>query len=169
MKFLIYLLPLVLLLQGCPRRTENWVSSYAPILEYRENIDKKIVFSSNREISNLGKIFFLEPLIFISEINQGVHIINNSNPEHPEKLGFINIDGCLDVSVKGNILFAENYTDLVAIDISDLDNIKLLSRTPNIFPELTPPDGGPLADEFYKLRPHNTVIIGWKKTEGQNR
>ncbi len=42
------------------------------------------------------------------------------------------------MAVRGNILFADSYVDLVAIDITDIDNPVEISRIENIFPEVVP-------------------------------
>jgi hypothetical protein len=40
----------------------------------------------------------------------------------------------VDVAVKGHTLFADNITDLVALDISDVNNIQLSKRIKDVYP-----------------------------------
>jgi len=68
-------------------------------------------------------------------LDKGVHIINNSNPSNPVVKAFINIPGNVDIAVKGNTLYADMYSDLVSIDITDPLHAKLLKNVANVFPE----------------------------------
>ncbi|HHN47860.1 MAG TPA: hypothetical protein ENN08_02830, partial [Bacteroidales bacterium] len=52
-------------------------------------------------------------------MNQGIHVVDNSNPASPQIISFIAIPGNYDLAIRGNILFADSYIDLVALDISD--------------------------------------------------
>jgi hypothetical protein len=63
-----------------------------------------------------------------------IHVINNSNPSRPENVAFIDIPGNMDMAVKGNILYADLYTDLVALDITDPMNVKVKKVIEGVFP-----------------------------------
>ena len=65
---------------------------------------------------------------------KGVHIIDNTSPSHPVNLGFIEIPGNADIAIKNNILYADSYVDLVALDISDVNDIREVDRVKDIFP-----------------------------------
>jgi len=67
-------------------------------------------------------------------VNKGIHIIDNTNPESPVNKYFINIPGNLDVAVKGNILYADLFSDLVTIDISNPSHIQVKKVTEKVFP-----------------------------------
>ncbi|HCI54733.1 MAG TPA: hypothetical protein DFI01_02285 [Bacteroidales bacterium] len=68
-------------------------------------------------------------------------MIDNSNPAKAEKITFYKILGNVDMAIKGNILYADSYIDLQAIEISNVKNPVEVGRLPNIFPEVMP-DGG---------------------------
>jgi hypothetical protein len=99
--------------------------------EVRANIKNNPV----REIERPGKIYIRGNYIFLNELDRGIHIIDNSNKTAPKQVAFIDIPGNLDMAVKGNILYADFYTDLVAIDITDPQHIVVKKFTENIFPE----------------------------------
>ncbi|RYZ92074.1 MAG: hypothetical protein EOP47_30710, partial [Sphingobacteriaceae bacterium] len=71
--------------------------------------------------------------IFINELKKGLHIIDNSNPQKPENIAFLKIPGVIDIAVKDNILYADNYMDMVTFDISDPKAIKLTGRVKEVF------------------------------------
>jgi len=85
-------------------------------------------------ITQLGKIYYKDNLIYVGERGQGVHIIDNTNPEDPIRMGFIQIPGNKDIVIKDNLMYADNYADLLTIDISDLDNVQEINRVEGVYP-----------------------------------
>ena len=73
-------------------------------------------------------------LILFNERNRGIHVIDNANPAAPANLLFLPVPGNIDIAVKDNILYADSYIDLVANDISDLNNIHEVNRVQGVFP-----------------------------------
>ena len=90
-------------------------------------------FQENRALQNTGKMYFYNSMIFINERNEGIHIIDNTDPSSPEHMGFIHIPGNLDIAIRNNILYADNYTDLLTIDINDYRNPVLMCRDEEVF------------------------------------
>lgn len=144
----------------------GWQTDYSPVLLSRSDLTKSISYKEARGFNRPGKIHLYQQQIFIVEKFEGIHVIDNSNPESPENRGFIQIPGCMDVAVKNNVLFADNAVDLVSIDISDFPDIKELDRFHDVFPEHTPPDKDYIPSKFSsRVRPKNTVITKWEKPE----
>lgn len=81
-----------------------------------------------------GKIYLKQPFIYIGEKGKGVHVIYNGDPAHPVKRSFISIPGNRDIAIKGNIMYADNVTDLLAIDISNPDSVRVVKRIENVYP-----------------------------------
>jgi hypothetical protein len=88
---------------------------------------------SQQDLVKPGKIYSYGNYIFINENMKGVHVYNNTNPAAPQYIGFINIPGNIDLVVKNNIMYADSYVDLVAIDIADPSNAKEIGRVKNVF------------------------------------
>ena len=168
MKHFLIVFYILLIFSSCTEDdnyTENLSSSqskFKPTLMLRKELENSISFIANRPILKGGKIYLFDSKIFITEPYKGVHIIDNSNPSSPNTLGFIRVPGCMDVAVKDNIMFVDNATDLVEIDISNPINPTVLSRSRNIFPDLVNPDGIVPWEYSIQNRPSNTVIIGWE-------
>ena len=91
--------------------------------------------------------------IFLNEVNKGVHIIDNTNPVNPVIKSFINIPGNVDIAVKGSTLYADLYTDLVVVDITDPLNATLKKVVTKVFPERV------YAAGF--VYDSTKVIVGW--------
>lgn len=80
-----------------------------------------------------GKIWFDNNYLYVNFLYSGVLVIDNAVPEKPQKIGFIEIPGNVDMAVVGNIMYANSNRDLVTIDITDLENPKELSREEGVF------------------------------------
>ncbi|MES1198123.1 MAG: hypothetical protein ABUL41_02495 [Chitinophagaceae bacterium] len=106
-----------------------------PVYKDKAEVLAAIGSSTATEIASPGKIYQYGNYIFLNEINKGVHIIDNSNPSSPVQKAFIQIPGNIDIAVKGNTLYADLYTDMLAIDITDPLHTRLLKVLPKIFPE----------------------------------
>ncbi len=102
---------------------------YKTTTEVRDNIKT----SAARVIKVPGKLFIIGKYIFLNEVNKGIHIINNSNPAAPVNIGFIDIPGNIDIAVKGNTLYADLYSDLVTLDISNPLNVGKKKIIDNVF------------------------------------
>lgn len=100
-----------------------------------EELRSAIKLESATELKNPGKIYFKSGFMFINERYKGIHVIDNTNPSSPQNVAFINIPGSVDIAIKGSILYSDSYTDLVAIDISDVfnNNITVTERLENVF------------------------------------
>ncbi len=89
-----------------------------------------------REITNPGKIYLGNDVILIGEEQEGIHVIDNSDPINPTSVNFINIPGNKEFFVKDNKIYAETYYDVVKIDFSDIHNAVLDSRAEYVFQDL---------------------------------
>lgn len=110
---------------------------YTPVYTSLQEIRNGITSGAPRALENTGKIFYHNGYLFLNELDRGVHVINDKDPAAPENAGFINIPGNIDLTVKGNILYADSYTDLVAIDISNPLDVKVTRRIQQVFPSRT--------------------------------
>lgn len=162
-KILVFLLiPLLMGFSWEP--DERDYTKYKPILMKRSDLAESVFLQPVKDLSTPGKIYLYGNNIYIVDLYTGIHVIDNQNPADPQKTGFIHIPGVVDLSIRNNVLYADNATDLVSIDISNYPQISILDRVTDVFPEHTPPDLEwiPFAYSSQR-RPENTVIVAWKK------
>ena len=140
-------------------------SEYEAIIMYRSDLEKSVVLSDPIEIRRAGKIYYKDQFIFVTMRYKGIHVIDNRDPENPVNLKFIKVPGCQDVAIKQSVMYVDNATDLVAIELSELpNNIEVMHRVTKAFPNPLPPDLDYIPERFRSYnRPDNTVIIDWKK------
>ena len=140
------------------------VPVYMPFSEFRTSFRK----GDTLEINLPGKIYFKDGYLFVNEYGKGIHVIDNSDPANPKKIAFYEIMGNVDMAIKGNILFADSYIDLVAIDITDINDPKETGRLTNIFPEVVPE--GDIWFPYAMVDKTRGVIIDWEtKTVTEER
>jgi hypothetical protein len=125
----------VWILWSCTDHCDKLVSYtyYKPVYTTAEEIRAAFKFMPPEVIHFPGKIYLLGNYLFVNEINEGIHIIDNSDPANPQKVGFINIPGNHDMAAKGDILYADSYIDLLAIDVSNLSDVKIVKRIEGVF------------------------------------
>jgi hypothetical protein len=106
-----------------------------PVYKTSAEVRASIKNNTSEVVSHPGKMYLYGSYIFLNEKGRGIHIINNSNPSAPVNEAFVNIPGCEDMAVLGNTLYADCYTDLMVIDISNPKSVTLKHFIHNIFPE----------------------------------
>lgn len=134
---------------------------YAPLAELED-----VRGFSPRAIKDPGRIVIWEETMFVNDLYEGIHIFDISTRANPINVGFIKILGCVEIDVRNGILFADNYTDLITIDITNLGTLEVTSRTKNVFvPASFPPATGvyfECADSF------RGIVVGWEFVEIEN-
>ncbi len=129
---------LIVLFSSCKDKYTEQYQSLEPIYlgynEFRESV--KVV--NQQDLVKPGKIYTVGNYLFINEVMKGVHVYSNINPASPLYIGFINIPGNIDLVVKNNVMYADSYIDLVAIDISDPSKAKEVGRVKSVFPYSVP-------------------------------
>ncbi|AUC81944.1 hypothetical protein [Lacinutrix sp. Bg11-31] len=112
-------------------------------------------------ITETGKIYVKDGFLFINRPNKGFHVFDNSNPSAPVNLAFLKVLGSSDLSIKNEVLYINNATDLIAVKPNFANNtIEITKRISNTFPELAPPNNC-----CYHNTPANEIIINWILTE----
>lgn len=112
---------------------------------------------------NTGKIYFKDNYIFINDKYEGIHIIDNMDPANPQNISYITIPGNTDISIKGNLLYANSFVDLVVIDISNIENAIEVGRLEDAFPY----DYPMIENEYgaYGVDDEKGLIVGWELEE----
>lgn len=128
---------LLLFLDSCVKDNCKRIRTYTfyqPVYKTTEQVKAGIKSNAPREIQHPGKLFIRGNFIFLNEVDKGIHIINNQNPAAPQNIAFIDIPGCMDLAVKGDALYADLYTDLVTLDISNPMNVVVKKYVEGVFP-----------------------------------
>lgn len=134
-----YLVIAFLIIIGMPSCQDQTTSTYTfrtqyPVYLQMSNFrTTEAVIESGKELENPGKIYIYNDFLLINEPQKGIHILDNSNPSNPISINFIKIPGNVDLAVNSNMLYADNYLDLLVFDISDPRNIQQVKRVEDVF------------------------------------
>jgi len=129
--------------------------------------------TSSIPFGNLGKIVYAEPFILINERYKGIHIINNMDPENPEKVSFVQIPGNTDFTIKSGYLYANSGVDLVtyqfdqdfsasSLEDFELEQVNLKEEFFGVRPDTrVPPDYNGF---FECVDVNGGIVVGWEST-----
>lgn len=138
--------------------------NYTPVFMDRSEMEAAVKMEAAQPLRATGKIYIYGQYILVNEKHKGIHIIDNSNPAAPQNMAFLHIDGCIDMAMKNNVLYADNAIDLIAIKTTDnFASVLVTQRIINIFPETESPDGYWSAYYIDQFRPKNGILVAWKK------
>lgn len=164
MKLFVFSVILASLFSGCIRKYPH-DDCHKPIyLSYEKLRADYPVIKEPREIGKAGKIYVYGDTLLINEKNKGIHVVDNRVKETPVKKKFIEIPGNTDIAVRDGFLYADSFTDLVILDIRDIDNITVVNRKKEVFPydlyqTLSQED---LEKDRCYADPKKGVVIGYK-------
>lgn len=164
MKNLLYLFSAgMLLLASCGNKTSSpdKIIGYGPIYQTDAAIES-IKSTDPQAIVEGGKIYTKDHYLYQVETGKGIHVMDIQDPAHPVKLSFIQIPGAQELSIKGNFLYANNYNDLVVVNIENVTQVSLVKRVPEVFHIIntsTPPEAG----YFECVDPQKGPVVGWAK------
>ena len=105
---------------------------YRPVYAAFETI-RTIQVLAPQPLKNVGKIYVKDDYLFINDIGTGIHIVDNRDPLKPVTLGFLSIPGNHEIAIKDSTLYADNGTDLVALNIGNPRTIRVVKRIENAF------------------------------------
>lgn len=145
-----------------PSFPEGEVMGYAPV--YTTEVDLSISWSGPEVLNSPGQIYLIDTLVLLIEENQGIHVVGNSNPTSPNKLGFLKIDGASQLTIKDGVLYTNQYSDVIAIDLSDVSNPTIISRDTSVLSnaivgQVVPPG---LDNYFECPDPTKGRVISWE-------
>lgn len=144
-----------ILTTGCEQdkcfRTEEYIS-YEPVYKSIDEMRIPASYVGAKDLTAPGKIFYYKGYLLVNELNEGIHVIDNRNPEAPVNMGFIELPGNLDMAVNNDILYADSYLDLVSIDITNPTSPVEVNRVQDVF------------QSFYSLDGQDRYLVEWIPT-----
>jgi len=162
---LIFLLFLALTscYNGEPSEPNRTPVGLRPIYANKDSVN---TISSSGPIltTKAGKIYVYGNYLFQNEVGQGIHVIDNTNPEIPFKIAFYRIPLCTEISIKNGHLYTNNGSDLAVLDISKIKAPELVKRLPDEFPSTgqTHPENVTSGTYFECPNPSKGIVVGWE-------
>jgi hypothetical protein len=127
---------MMLFFQSCLKdKCTKTFTVYRPVFKAKQEVRNNIKTRAPQSLKQPGKLTLFGNYIYLNELEKGIHIIDNANPSQPRNIGFIEIPGNVDIAIRGNMLYADLYDELVSIDISNPLNVQLKNTVLRAFPE----------------------------------
>jgi len=172
-KIIIILTLACFTLVSCLNSDDDYLTVKVAKPEYMtlDALRSSIEISPPTPIYNSGKIYAYNDMVLVNDTDNGIHIIDNSNPENPQKVACIKIKANKDMEIKGDYLYADSLMDLVVFDISDIHDIKEISRLKDVFPSyITLPFFENLIVDYGEQGYNpNEIIVQWNISEERRR
>lgn len=173
-KLILVLTMLFFISQSCIDDSDSdyvLVNVVTPKYMTLDALRSSVEITSPLPIIESGKIYVYNDLVLVNDVENGIHVIDNSNPENPEKVACIKIEANNDMEIKGDYLFVDSLMDLVIFDISDIDNIKEVTRLKDVFPSyVVMPFMEDMVVDYRDQTPNaNEIIVSWKVTQERRR
>ena len=162
MKYVFYIF--IIALASCDSRpqSEFQVRGYVPIYASVQSVST-ISNETLKPTVHAGKIYAYGNYLFQVEQNEGIHIIDNTNPREPHKISFIRIPACSELAIRANFLYTNNLDDLVVFDLNNINSPQPVNRVKGAFPQLRenyPPFSGVY---FECPDPSKGIVVGWEE------
>jgi hypothetical protein len=123
---------------SCEDSTYKEYKGYAPVYLSYNDLRSSVKQEQNIDLQNPGKIYFKDNYLFIIEELKGIHVFDNTDPASPVKKNFIKVPGIIDMTISGNIMYADSYVDIVILDLQNIANITEVGRMKDIIPYTIP-------------------------------
>jgi hypothetical protein len=135
---------LIFLLSACLKnQLTHHYTIYIPHYSTKQEVRDQIALNPSRNMERPGSFAIYQQYLLINEAEKGIHVIQFKGNPYPTNIGFIPIPGNQGMAVRNDILYADCYTDLYAIDIHDIQNPVFLNAQENIFTNRMNPYGLP--------------------------
>lgn len=124
----------VVSLNSCRSTCDQTVYYFSkiPVYSSLESIRSEFNVTGPQQLDTIVRIVELDHAYFLEEKGKGVHVVDKStNPI--KRVAFIEMIGCLSIEAIGNTLYVGQATDLVSIDVSDLNNISKKHTVKGLF------------------------------------
>ena len=126
----------ILSFTACSDNCEQTVTYTRAIAEYGDLASLRVddINTAPRALLAPSRVFLSEDLMLISEVDKGIHVIDNSDPSSPSFINFLDIPGNREMNVSDGIIYADAYYDMLAIDISNPRQATIINRLELAFP-----------------------------------
>ncbi|MCP4313505.1 MAG: hypothetical protein GY790_19790 [Bacteroidetes bacterium] len=139
MRNILLLLALLIAFNSCTDKRLQTFTANVPIYLSYEELRSSFAVTTGQEMRQPGKIYYMEPYLYINEYQEGIHVVDMSDPATPQLSAFISIPGNVDMAIRNNTLYADSYTDLVMVDINNPLQPELIQRVEKLFEYVIPP------------------------------
>lgn len=140
-----------------------------PIYFEGEKDTSLIELKPPRAFQELGNFVLQGDWMFIVELFEGIHVIDNSEPANPETIAFIEVPSARQITADGDALFVNFFEDLIVLDVSNIESLIILDVVESFYDTAdfnsSPPDYEGFFECFDEDRGQ---LLGWEQAQLEN-
>ena len=156
---LLFGLATIAIFASCNQNNLKYPDVWVPV--YKDKAAAQAIENlAPQAVARGGKIYTYGSYIFQVEENQGIHIFQLQN-ENPIPVGFIRVYGAQEISIKDDMLYTNNFNDIVVLNISNPTQAVLTTRMPNQF-KLNNFEIPPTSGHFQCADSTKGYVVGWE-------
>ncbi len=151
------LMSFVVLATACEKDSceQTWTQmASVPVTLNRALVQDSIGLEEPIDLCVGGGIYAYGDYIFMNRLNEGFHILDNSNPSNPINVKFLRIPGATQMAFVEGLMVANSYADLVTLEFTGLESVRMVASTPNF-----------LLDEASLPVDSDQLVIGYELQE----
>ncbi|MDX2136244.1 MAG: hypothetical protein SFV52_15780 [Saprospiraceae bacterium] len=114
-------------------RTVRTYMQLDPVYKTETECRAQLAVEGPHHVDAPAKIYAWKQYLFINERLQGILVLDNTNPDAPQPLTFWRLPGNVDFVIRDNYMYADQFMDLVTIDISNVLAPQVVCRAQNTF------------------------------------
>jgi hypothetical protein len=135
---------------------DGWKPVYLPTFDATE-----IKGMDSLALGETGKIYTKDNYVYVGKPGWGVHVLDNTS-HTLRNVAFLQIPGCNDIAIKGDVLFADNQKDLVSIRLNSTDpkQITVLNRSKGVFAAPSDNNFPPITSGYFECVDASKGLVG---------
>lgn len=134
------------------------IDGWAPV--YASGNTSIITATDPQPIVKGGKIYVKDKTLYQIEAGKGIHVIDITDGNNPQKVKFIQVTGAQEMAVKDNNLYTNNINDLIVLDITNYNNVQVIDRVSGVF-HLVDGNEPPGSGYYECVDPSKGSVVGW--------
>ncbi len=120
------------LCNGTDCETTNFRDANPVYMDYA-TLRSAVQVTDAKPLTDVSRVYIYQNAVLLNSRNQGIHVLDNTDPANPRNVAFIEIPGNTEISIRDNNLYVDSYIDLVTLNISDANNVTEVAREQDIF------------------------------------
>ncbi len=137
-----------------------------PITKSRAELKAEIFIDTPRSNPGYNRLYARDTTLYATVPDEGVQVIDNSDPFAPKGIAFINLPGVEDVVIEGDTFITNQYADLVIFSISQQKEISRIENLYDYKNYIELPDRAFWIDGGSVLQDH--VVVGYELEENND-
>lgn len=119
-----------------------------------------VYLDAPQTVGKKGRMYFKDNYLLLINEGNGVHIIDNSNPDNPQNIKFLAAKGIRNIAIKDSVMFLEMGNTLMSVVLNDLETVTVLETKNGYFK--IPEFPSQVGVQFECYDANKGYLLGWQ-------